>query len=109
MILGFPAFIYATLNNLPFYFIMSRLVSKVVTDIHFYSSMKVAGGAFIGPIIYLLQAVGLYALTGGNFWIAFIYFVSLPFFGIFALDHYQKYYSDEPNTSSSADRLKGYK
>ena len=109
MILGFPAFIYGTLNNLPFYFIMSRLVSKIVTDVHFYGSMKVAGATFIGPIIYLLQAIGLYALTGGNFWIACIYFVSLPFFGIFAYDHYLKYYTDQPDTTSSADLLKGYK
>ena len=109
MILGFPAFIYGTLNNIPIYFIMSRLLGKVVTDIHFYGSMKVAGGAFIGGLIYFLQAIGIYALSGANIWIAVIYFVSLPFFGIFAYDHYLKYYTDEPETTSSADLLKGYK
>ena len=109
MILGFPAFIYGTLNNIPIYFIMSRLLGNVVTDIHFYGSMKVAGGAFIGGLIYFLQAIGIYALSGANIWIAVIYFVSLPFFGIFAYDHYLKYYTDEPETTSSADLLKGYK
>ena len=108
-ILGFPAFIYGTMNNLPFYFIMSRLLSKVVTDIHFYSSIKTVGGAFIGSILYFLQAIGVYALSGANIWIAVIYFFSLPFFGIFAYDHYLKYYTDEPTTTSSADLLKGYK
>jgi hypothetical protein len=109
MIFGFPAFVYGTLNNLPFYFIMSRLIGKVVTDIHFYSSIKAVGGVFIGSILYFLQAVGVYALTGGNHWIALFYFVSLPFFSIFAYDHYLKYYTDEPTTTSSADLLKGYK
>lgn len=109
MILGFPAFIYGTLNNLPFYFMMSRLIGKVVTDIHFYGSIKVGGGVFIGGIIYFLQAIGVYALTGANIWIAVIYFFSLPFFGIFAYDHYLKYYTDEPETTSSAELLKGYK
>lgn len=109
MILGFPAFIYGTLNNMPFYFIMSRLLNKVVTDIHFYGSIKAGGGVIIGSIIYLFQALGVYALTSGNIWIAIIYFVSLPFFGIFAYDHYLKYYTDEPDTTSSADLLKGYK
>jgi len=109
MILGFPAFIYGTLNTLPLYFIMSRLLTKVVTDIHFYGSIKTGGGAIIGGLIYSLQAIGVYALTGGNLWIALFYFVSLPFFGIFAYDHYLKYYTDEPSTTSSADLLKGYK
>jgi hypothetical protein len=109
MILGFPAFIYGTLNNMPLYFIMNRLVSKIVTDIHFYSSVKVGAGVFIGPLLYFLQAIGVYALSGGVFWIAFFYFVSLPFFGIFAYDHYIKYYTDEPRTTSSAEFLKGYK
>ena len=109
MVLGFPAFLYGTLNNLPFYFIMSRFVGKVVTDIHFYGSIKMAGGAIIGGIIYFLQAIGVYAITGGNPWIAIIYFFSLPFFGIFAYDHYLRYYTDEPTTTSSAELLKGYK
>jgi 1-acyl-sn-glycerol-3-phosphate acyltransferase len=109
MMLGFPAFLYGALNNLPFYFIMNRLLDKVVTDIHFYGSIKIAGGAFIGGIMFLLQAIGVYALTGANLWIALVYFVTLPFFGIFAYDYYLKYYTDEPNTTSSADLLKGYK
>lgn len=109
MVLGFPAFVYGTLNNLPIYFIISRLLSKVVTDIHFYGSIKVASAAFIGGIIYFLQAIGVYALFGANVWIAMIYFFSLPFFTIFAYDHYLKYYTDEPDTTSSADLLKGYK
>lgn len=109
MVLGFPAFIYGSLNNLPFYFIMSRLINKVVTDIHFYGSIKAVGGTFIGGILYLLQAIGVYSLTGGNIWIAIIYLTTLPFFGIFAYDHYLKYYTDEPNTTSSAELLKEYK
>jgi hypothetical protein len=108
-ILGFPAFIYGALNHLPLLFLMERILSKIVTDIHFYSSIKIAGGVFLGGFLYILQAWGVYSLTNGNLWITITYFVSLPFFGIFALDYYLKYYSNEPTMSSSADLLKGYK
>jgi 1-acyl-sn-glycerol-3-phosphate acyltransferase len=108
MILGFPAFIFGLLNNLPLYFLMNRIISKVVTDVHFYGSIKV-GGAFLAGPLYFLQALGVYALTGGNLWLAILYFFSLPFFATFAYDHYLKYYTDEPNTTSSADLLKEYK
>ncbi len=109
MILGFPAFVYGAVNNLPLYFIMNRFISKMVTDIHFYGSLKVGGGAIIGIILYIIQAIAVYTLTGSNVLIAAVYFISLPFFGIFAYDYYRKYYTDEPHTSSSADFLKDYK
>ena len=108
-ILGFPAFIYGTLNHLPILFIINRLLGKVVTDIHFYGSIKLAGGFLVGGILYSLQAIGLYSLTGGNLVIALLYFVTMPFFGIFAYDYYAKYYSTEPHTTSSAELLRGYK
>jgi len=109
MIIGFPAFVYGTLNHLPMYFIISRIIGKVVTDIHFYGSIKLVGGMYIGTFMYAMQAMAVYALSGGNIFIALIYFVSLPFFGTFAYDHFLKYYTDEPHTSSSAELLKNYK
>jgi len=108
-ILGFPAFVYGLLNHLPFLFLMNRILGKIVTDLHFYGSIKIAGGVFIGVFLYILQTLGVYSLTGGNLLIAGIYFVSLPFFGIFANDYYLKYYSDDPETTSSAELLKGSK
>jgi hypothetical protein len=108
-LLGFPLFIYGTFNHLPFLFIMQRVLANIVTDIHFYGSIKIAGGAFIGGLLYLLQAIAVYSLTGGNLWLSVIYFVTLPFFGIFAYDYYLKYNSDEPSITSSAELLKGYK
>jgi len=109
MILGFPAFIYGTLNHLPFILMMQRITGKLVTDVHFYGSIKLVGGMYLGLLMYLLQSIGVYALTGGNLILTLIYFVTLPFFGTFAYDHYLKYYTDEPITTSSADLLKGYK
>lgn len=108
-LLGFPAFVYGTLNHLPLLFLINRLLGRVVTDIHFYGSIKLAAGSFLGVFLYFLQAIGVYSLTDGNLLIALIYFVTLPFFGIFAYDYYSKYYSDEPHTTSSAELLKGYK
>jgi len=109
MILGFPAFIYGTLNHLPLIFLMQRVLTKYVTDIHFYGSVKMAGSSYMALILYLLQAFGVYALTDGNFIVSIVYFITLPFFGTFAYDHYMKYYSSEPDITSSAELLKGYK
>ena len=109
MIIGFPFFIYGMINHLPIYYIMRYIVHKVVTDIHFYGSIKLVGSMYLGPPIYLLQAWGVYMLTGHNIWLTLFYFFSLPFFGNFAHDYYQKYISDDPYVTSSADLLKGYK
>jgi len=109
MILGFPLFIYGTLNHLPIYFLISRILGKVVTDIHFYGSIKLAGGVYLGGLLYLLQAIGVYSLSGGNIIIAILYFVSLPFMGSFAYDYFLRFFADEPHTTSSAELLKGYK
>ncbi len=109
ILLGGPFFLYGMVNHLPIYSIMRWVVSKVVTDIHFYSSIKLVGGMYIGPVVYLLQAWLVYLIPGSNLWLAGLYFFSLPFFGNFANNYYQKYFADEPYTSSSADLLKGYK
>jgi 1-acyl-sn-glycerol-3-phosphate acyltransferase len=109
MIFGFPLLIYGTLNHLALMLLMRRVTEKFVTDIHFYSSIKLVGGMYLGMLIYVLQAFGVYAFTGGNFIITTIYLFSLPFFGTFAYDHFHKYYSDEPDVTSAADLLKGYK
>ena len=109
MIFGFPAFIYGTLNHLPIMLLMRRVTEKFVTDIHFYSSIKLVGGMYIGLLLYILQTAGVYALTGGNFIIATIYFFTLPYFGTFAYDHFLRYYSDDPEVTSSAELLKGDK
>jgi hypothetical protein len=108
-ILGFPGFVYGLLNHLSLLFLMNRLLGKIVSDLHFYGSIKIAGGVFLGGFLYFLQTLGVYSLTGGSLLIAIIYFVTLPFFGIFAYDYYSKYYSDEPNTISSAELLRGSK
>ena len=109
MILGFPAFIYGTLNHLPFILLMQRITGKYVSDIHFYSSIKLVGGMYIGLAFYILQTIGVYALTDGNLIVSLIYFCTLPFFGTFAYDHYVKNYTDDPQTTSSAELLKGFK
>lgn len=109
MIFGFPFLLYGTLNHLPIMFLMRRVTENYVTDIHFYSSIKLVGGQYLGLLFYILQTIGVFALTGGNYIIATVYFFSLPFFGTFAYDHFLRYYSNEPEVTSSAELLKDYK
>ena len=106
MVFGFPFLVYGTLNHLPIMLLTRRILEKYVSDIHFYSSIKLVVGMYLGLIFYLLQAFGVYSLTGGNFIIATIYFFSLPFFGTFAYDHYLKYYTNEPDITASSDLVK---
>lgn len=109
MVFGFPFMLYGTLNNLPLIFLMRRITEKYVSDIHFYSSIKIVGAMYFGLLFYVLQSIGVFALTGGNYIIATIYFFTLPFFGTFAYDHFLKYYSNDPVVTSSAELLKNYK
>ena len=95
MILGFPVFLYGVLNNLLSHFVIDRIIKKVVTDVHFYGSVKVAGAMFLVPIIYLLQTLGAYALTG-SWLIAVFYLLTLPFVGVFSYDYVEKYIEDTP-------------
>ena len=108
-IIGAPFFIYGMLNHLPIYYIMRTIIGKVVTDIHFYGSIKLVGSMYLGPLVYLMQSYLIYLIPGSNIWFAGLYFFSLPFFGNFANDYHQKYFSDDPYTTLSADLLKGYK
>lgn len=106
MILGFPAYLYGTLNHFPIMFLTSRMIKNVVSDLHFYGSIKLLSGMYIGLTMYIVQSIGVYALTGGNGGITLLYFFSLPFLGTFAYDYHLKFQSDEPYTTSSAELLK---
>ncbi|HHL53108.1 MAG TPA: hypothetical protein ENJ39_06995, partial [Flammeovirgaceae bacterium] len=108
-VLGFPAFAFGLLNTLPLYYIMRQLISKLVTDIHFYGSIKVGAGMVLAPLVFGLQATGVYALSGGNVILAWFYFFASPFFGTFAYDYYLRHLTDQPPITASADLLRDYK
>lgn len=73
----FPIWIYGMINNLIAVWFTRTLLKKMVKDHHFASSVKFVLGAFGVPIIYLLQALLLYAFTG-YFIFSLVYFFSLP-------------------------------
>ena len=95
MILGFPLFVYGALNHLLPHFLMDRIITKMVSDVHFYSSIKVAAAMVLAPIVYIMQALGVYAFTGSAL-ISFFYFITLPFAGIFSYDYKDKYIQGTP-------------
>ncbi len=108
-LLGFPAFAVGLLNTLPLFYIMRQLIGKLVTDIHFYGSIKVGAAMVLAPLVFGLQATGVYALTGGNVILSWFYFFASPFFGTFAYDYYLRHLTDLPPVTASADLLRNYK
>ena len=105
MILGFPFFIYGALNHLLSHFVIDRIISKVVSDIHFYGSVKVATAMFLVPIIYLLQTWGVYAISG-NWLLALFYLITLPFFGVYSYDYKDKYIQGTPLVEPTSKHFK---
>lgn len=77
-----PLFIYGFVNNiiaiaLPYKF------SKKIKDKQFISSIRFVAGMFLFPIIYLIQPLIFWAISGNGIY-ALIYLASLPISAIFA-------------------------
>lgn len=85
-ILMFPIFIYGYVNSYLSYLLLDLLIKKVVTDIHFYGSVKMASNLILAPLVFFIQTLILYFIIG-NGPIAVLYFVSLPVMGILAYDY----------------------
>ncbi len=79
---GLPLFIYGFINHIPAYFI-PRSITKKFKDRQFHSSVKFLWGSLVVPVIYLLQAIIVWGITG-YLWVAAWYFLTLPFFGVYA-------------------------
>jgi 1-acyl-sn-glycerol-3-phosphate acyltransferase len=104
MIFGLPIFLYGALNHLLTHFIIDRFIAKAVSDVHFYGSMKIAVGMFLVPIIYLLQTWGVYAFTN-SLLIAVLYFLTLPFAGIFSYDYKDRFIQGTPPIELTASHF----
>lgn len=79
----FPIIIYGTINHLFAYWILHMIIRNRVTDIHFYSSIKLALGMVLVPLFYGLQSFGLHLLGVNIYWIL-IYCLTLPITGMIA-------------------------
>ncbi len=85
-IVMFPVFAYGFVNSYIGYKLLSLLIKKVVSDIHFYASIKSTINLVLAPMVFFLQSLLVYTLTG-NVVIAAIYFITSPLFGILAFDY----------------------
>ncbi len=85
-IMMFPVFVYGFINSFIGYKILALFIKKVVTDIHFYASVKSAINLVLGPFVFGLQAYLVYIFTGNGI-IALAYFITSPFATILAFDY----------------------
>lgn len=82
LLISLPLFIYGFLNNIIVYLLPS-LITKKIKDRQFESSVSYGFSILLFPIVYLVQFVLVWTLI--KIWyIAVIYFVTLPFSGLLA-------------------------
>lgn len=83
LLLSFPFFLYGYINNyLPYTFPVKKI--KNIKDRQFHSSFKFVLALILFPVFYALQTVLLGIFTG-PVWIPWLYLLSLPITGYFAL------------------------
>lgn len=78
-----PLALYGLINHLIPYLILRYIIKEKVTDIHFYSSIKLVVGMVVVPFFYLIQSMLLFSLDVDLIWIG-IYIFTLPMSGIVA-------------------------
>ena len=82
LLLGLPLHLYGVLNNYHLYRLCDYFAMKF-KDEQFRSSIRHISGFALYPISYVLQTGIVWAFT--NWWIALLYFISLPLSGNFAM------------------------
>jgi len=84
LLAGVPIFLYGVINNILTY-PLPNLITKKIKDRQFESSVVYVFFLFIFPIVYLLQAVAILIIF--KIWyIALIYFITVPFISILAFN-----------------------
>ena len=71
-----PVFLYGFINNL-FPIGITAAISSKIKDPQFIGSFRFVAGLVLLPLFHLIQAV-VFAFVFKNFWLALIYFISLP-------------------------------
>ncbi|MCX6333823.1 MAG: 1-acyl-sn-glycerol-3-phosphate acyltransferase [Bacteroidia bacterium] len=86
LIASFPLFLYGNIFNMTFLEV-PNLQSRKIKDVQFRSSIKFGFSAGIAliltPLIFILMLVFI-----PSWWIAIIFFISLPLSGLFAWNYY---------------------
>lgn len=103
--LGFPVFLFGTINNYLPYKLPGILANKLNSRQDFRGSILMASGAFIFLIFYLLQTVLVYQFTASiSIFITPIYLFLLPVTGLFAYYYSEKFRN--LNQSIAYNRMK---
>lgn len=98
----FPIFLYGFINSFIGYKILGIIINKVVSDIHFYGSIKSTLNVVLAPLIFSLQAYLVYILTNNGV-IAGLYLLSSPFATILAFDYKFAVFDRLPRMKGVAD------
>lgn len=76
LIITIPLMLYGLINNIIWIWSVFKL-SKKFKDPQFHSSIKLAGGMLLFPVVYLLQTI-IFLLISGSILLTLAYIVSLP-------------------------------
>jgi len=79
-LLSFPVFLYGWLNHALSIWLPSILIRKKIKDTVFWATVEFVIWLILIPLFSIIQSALVWIFTG-NFWIALVYFISLPLFG----------------------------
>jgi glycerol-3-phosphate O-acyltransferase/dihydroxyacetone phosphate acyltransferase len=108
-ILGLPFYLYGLLNHLPCLIIMNLLWKALGIDRGYKATVQTLGSWFVFPVIYLIQLLVFNGVLPESW--GWLYLLSLPVSGLFALKYwltYRAFWAGRFSGSSEEDvRLKG--
>lgn len=88
--LGLPLFFWGALNHLPLIAISDGTYKKLGVENNYAATVRGLVGTIALPILYILQSwLFSFIFPGGWAW---LYLLTLPVFGLFALAYYTTYY-----------------
>lgn len=86
--LGLPLFLYGWINHLPLLFLTELAWKSIKTYRNYATTVRGLVGSLLLPLLYVLQGWLLSVFIGS--W-AYLYLLTLPVFGLFALAYYTTY------------------
>ncbi len=91
LVVGLPFFLFGFVHNVVPYKVMDILVLKLVKDVEYYAPVSVLMGLVFYPLNYFGFLYLIDFAVDLSFWQKFIYFFSMPVFGLFAFQFYLYY------------------
>ena len=88
LVIGFPLFLFGTLNNFIPFRLPGIIAKKVSSYREYYGAITMVGGTVIFLIFYTAQAL-LIQHFFDTWWITILYVLSLPLTGLFAFSYWK--------------------